>query len=200
MQASSEIEIAQIVAISLEGCIGKGNDLPWHLPADLQHFKRMTTADTSSSSASAGTAEMSDTSGIVLMGRKTFESMNSRPLPKRMNVIITRQTDYAEQNRLATLDRVQVVHSLEQALAFARPYAEAHGLSTIWVIGGGEMFREALPISTRIELTQVHLSIEDGEAFYPPVPEAFRLVSRSEIQHDPKTGVGFEFLSYQRQP
>ena len=89
-------QVAQIAAISSNRCIGKGNDLPWHIPNDLKHFKAMTTAETD-------TYVDSGLKGIVIMGRKTFESMGSKPLPKRVNFIITTQLDYAQKKGLEDL-------------------------------------------------------------------------------------------------
>ena len=97
-------EVAQIAAISRNRCIGKGNDLPWHISADLQHFKSMTTKQ------SDGAIQ-----GIVIMGRKTFESMGSKPLPKRVSFIISTQMDYAEQKGLVGKDNAHVVHNLDDA-------------------------------------------------------------------------------------
>ncbi|WP_350583254.1 dihydrofolate reductase, partial [Pseudomonas sp. HY2-MNA-CIBAN-0224] len=75
-----------MAAISSNRCIGKDNALPWHISADLQHFKKMTTKDNDGA-----------IQGIVIMGRKTFESMGSKPLPKRVSFIISTQMDYADQ-------------------------------------------------------------------------------------------------------
>ena len=98
-------QVAQIAAISNNRCIGKDNNLPWHIPNDLKHFKALTTAETDAYVDSG-------LKGIVIMGRKTFESMGSKPLPKRVNFIITTQMDYAKQKGFEGLEDVHVVLSL----------------------------------------------------------------------------------------
>ena len=181
-------EVAQIAAISSNRCIGKGNDLPWHISADLQHFKAMTTEATDS-----------DIKGIVILGRKTFESMGSKPLPKRISFIITSQLDYAEQKGLVDNDNAYVVHNLDDALTQAASLAKTLQLDTIWVIGGEKVFSEALIYTDRVELTHVDTQIDCGDAFYPELPNEFAVVAKSEQMHDEKSGLDFQFVSYKRE-
>ncbi len=181
-------EVAQIAAISRNRCIGKGNDLPWHISADLQHFKAITTKETDSA-----------VKGIVIMGRKTFESMGSKPLPKRVSFIITSQSDYAEQKGLIDSEKAHVMHSLENALTQAASLAHSTNLDTIWVIGGERVFSEALRYTDRIELTHVDTEITDGDAFYPELPSDFVIVEESEQKHDEKSGLDFRFVTYKRE-
>jgi len=183
------IEVAQIAAVSENYCIGKNNDLPWHIKADLQHFKKMT-AD----SEKAG----QDIQGIVIMGRKTFESMRSKPLPKRMNVIVTSQQDFAETNGLTDCQNIIVAHSLDDALNQAADFAKNLELLTVWVIGGERLFTEALPVTDRVELTHVATTIDDGDAFYPTLPDDFIESQKSETMFDDKSGLNFQFVTYQR--
>lgn len=180
-------EVAQIAAISRNRCIGKGNDLPWHISADLQHFKAMTTKETDSA-----------VKGIVIMGRKTFESMGSKPLPKRVSFIITSQSDYVEQKGLIDSEKAHVVHNLEDALTQAASLAQSSNLDTIWVIGGERVFSEAMIYTDRVELTQVDTDIVDGDAFYPELPNEFVVATKSEQKHDEKSGLDFRFVTYKR--
>ncbi len=180
-------EVAQIAAISSNRCIGKDNELPWHISADLQHFKKMTTANSDS-----------DVKGIVIMGRKTFESMGSKPLPKRVSFIITSQLDYAEQKGLENKENAYVVHNLDDALTQAASLAHGAHLETIWVIGGEQVFKEAMMYTDRIELTHVDTDINDGDAFFPELPSNFEAVQESEQIHDEKSALDFKFVSYQR--
>lgn len=184
------IEVAQIAAVSENYCIGKNNDLPWHIKADLQHFKKMT-AD----SEKAG----QDIQGIVIMGRKTFESMGSKPLPKRMNVIVTSQQDFAEANGLTDCQNIIVAHSLDDALNQAADFAKNPELLTVWVIGGERLFTEALPVTDRVELTHVATTIDDGDAFYPKLPDDFTQSQKSEKMQDDNSGLSFQFVTYERQ-
>lgn len=183
----NSIEVAQIAAISRNRCIGKGNDLPWHISADLQHFKQLTTQNSD------------DTiKGIVIMGRKTFESMGSKPLPKRISFIITTQLDYEQQHGLAEKQNAHVVHDLDSALQQAATLAADLQLKTIWVIGGERVFNEALSVTDRIELTHVDTDINEGDAFYPELPSPFKVVAESEQMHDEKSGLDFKFVTYQK--
>ena len=181
-------EVAQIAAISRNRCIGKDNELPWHISADLQHFKNMTTKQNDGA-----------IQGIVIMGRKTFESMGSRPLPKRVSFIITSQSDYAEQKGLLGSEKAYVMHNLNDALTQAASLAHSTNLDTIWVIGGERVFSDALMYTDRVELTHVDTDITDGEAFYPELPSEFAVATESEQMHDDKSGLDFRFVTYKRE-
>ena len=183
----ANVEVAQIAAISRNRCIGKGNDLPWHISADLQHFKAMTTEQTDNA-----------VKGIVIMGRKTFESMGSKPLPKRVSFIITSQSDYAEQKGLVDKDNAHVVHNLDDALKQAAQLAKDIALEAIWVIGGEQVFSDALIYTDRIELTHVATDITDGDAFYPELPSDFKIADESEQSHDDKSNLDFKFVTYKK--
>ena len=180
-------EVAQIAAISSNRCIGKDNALPWHISADLQHFKKMTTKQNDGA-----------IQGIVIMGRKTFESMGSKPLPKRVSFIISTQLDYAEQKGLVGKNNAYVVHNLDDALTQAASLAHGAHLDTIWVIGGERVFKEAMMYTDRIELTHVHTEIADGEAFYPELPSEFEVAEESEQMHDEKSKLDFRFVTYRK--
>ena len=182
-------QVAQIAAISNNRCIGKDNNLPWHIPNDLKHFKALTTAETDAYVDSG-------LKGIVIMGRKTFESMGSKPLPKRVNFIITTQMDYTKQKGLEGLEDVHVVHNLDDALTHAANVAHGLKFETIWVIGGERVFKNALMFTDRIELTIVDTDIEDGDAFYPEIPEDFELTEESELFTDEDSGLSYKFVTY----
>ncbi|MDN3398808.1 dihydrofolate reductase [Psychrobacter sp. APC 3426] len=180
-------EVAQIAAISSNRCIGKDNELPWHISADLQHFKKMTTK-----------ANGDAIQGIVIMGRKTFESMGSKPLPKRVSFIISSQLDYAEQKGLVGKNNAHVVHNLDDALTQAASLAHGAHLDTIWVIGGERVFSDALMYTDRIELTHVDIEIPAGDAFYPELPSDFETSVESEQMHDEKSDLDFRFVTYMK--
>ena len=178
-------EVAQIAAISSNRCIGKNNELPWHISADLQHFKSMTTKE-----------KESGIQGIVIMGRKTFESMGSKPLPNRVSFIVTTQMDYAEQKGLVGKTNAYVTHNLDDALTQAASLAHGAHLDTIWVIGGERVFSDALMYTDRIELTHVDTEITDGDAFYPELPARYVVADESEKMHDEKSDLSFKFMTY----
>jgi len=141
--------VSLVVAASTNGVIGKAGGLPWHLPADLRRFKRLTIGH------------------HVVMGRKTFEEIG-RPLPERTNIVISRRPDFRPEGCLRT-------GSIEAALEVAR----AAGETEVFVIGGGEVYRSALPLATRVYLTRVEAIVE-GDTTFPTLDPATWRESRSE--------------------
>lgn len=184
-------QVAQIAAISNNRCIGKNNRLPWHISKDLKHFKEMTTAETDAYADSG-------VKGIVIMGRKTFESMGGKPLPKRVNFIITTQLDYAKENGLTENDNFIIVHNMDDALTQAANVAHGLKFTTIWIIGGEKIFKNTMMYTDRIELTVVDTEIENGDAFYPEIPEGFELASESDSHTDDDNGLTYKFVTYMK--
>lgn len=165
------LEIVHVVAMDKKQCIGKNNDLPWHLSADLKHFKEITQG------------------GVVVMGRKTLESMG-RTLPKRINWVITRDTNWS-------FDNTKVAHSIDEALKHAINDVQASEKpNSIFIIGGGEIFTQTIDIADRLELTHVDLDVQ-GNAFYPTIPSEFKRIT-STLNVDEKTGTQFEFATYKK--
>lgn len=165
------LEVVHVVAMDQQHCIGKNNDLPWHISADLKHFKEITQG------------------GVVVMGRKTLESMG-RTLPKRVNWVITRDKDWS-------FEGTKVAYSIEDALAQAIADVKASEKpEAIFVIGGGEIFKQTMNIADRLELTHVELDVQ-GDAYYPEIPAEFKKVA-SEQHIDDKTGIAFEFATYRK--
>jgi dihydrofolate reductase len=125
-------EIVLVVAIAQNGVIGNNGLIPWHISDDMKRFKALTLGHT------------------IVMGRKTWDSLPRKPLPGRVNVVVTRQKDWQAEGAV-------VAHSLGQATS---------GTSgTVMVIGGGEIYERALPLATRIELTEIHQDFE-GDAHF----------------------------------
>jgi dihydrofolate reductase len=164
------MRISIIVAVAENGVIGRGGELPWRLSADLQRFKRLTLGHT------------------IIMGRRTWESIG-RPLPGRRTVIVTRQIDY----RVEFPD-VTVVPSLRTALEAAAETSDAE----TFVIGGAELFREALPQAQRLYYTRVLANV-DGDTRFPQVDwGAWRKVE-SELTHaNEKNDYPTRFEIYER--
>src|SRR5579859_531301 len=117
------MSLSLIVAVAENGVIGRDNALPWHIPEDLRYFKQVTSGKT------------------VIMGRKTFQSIG-RPLPNRVNIVVTRDPDFGAEG-------VTIAHSLDDALSKA-------GDGEAMVIGGSSLFLEALPRADRFYLTEIH--------------------------------------------
>ena len=156
-----------IVAAAENGAIGKNNQLPWNIPEDLKYFKAVTSGKT------------------VIMGRKTFESIG-RPLPQRRNLVISRRADFKPAG-------VEVFASLADALAAGAQQAGVQ--EEVFVVGGGEIYRESLPQIKRAYVTEIHQAIE-GDAFFPldQVKKEFQLVSRKDFSNP----VPFSFMVYER--
>ena len=164
-------EIVHVVAMDQQRCIGKGNDLPWHISADLKHFKEITQG------------------GVVVMGRKTLDSMG-RALPKRVNWVITRDQNWS-------YGGVKVAHTIENALEQAIADVQTSEKPTsIFIIGGGEIFKQTIAIADRLELTHIELDVQ-GDAHYPEIPAEFQKVA-SEAHIDDKTAIAFEFATYRK--
>ena len=122
----------------------------------------------------------------VIMGRKTFESIG-RALPGRVNVVISRG--------FSTGEEVEVVGSLEQAYEVA----ESTNLEKCFVMGGGQIYAQALPTADRLVVTHVHTVIEDADTFFPQIdPEIWKVSQRSELFTDEETGYTFEFVEYEK--
>ena len=138
--------IVHVVACDRKHCIGKHNALGWHLPADLQHFKSLTNE------------------GVIVMGRKTFDSLG-RLLPKRIHHVITRSGDWHA-------DGVTVAHDLPSAIANAKADAKRLGKDRIFIIGGGDVYAQSQALADILEVTHVDLDIQ-GDAFYPAIGASF---------------------------
>lgn len=134
--------IALIIAVAENGVIGRDNRMPWHIPAELKHFKATTLGKP------------------VVMGRKTFESLG-RPLPGRTNIVVTRDRAFAA-------DSIVVAHDLDTALHCADDIARRDGAAEIMVIGGADIYRQALPQARTLYYTEVKLS-PVGDAYFRDV-------------------------------
>lgn len=147
------MNISLIAAMASNGVIGRNNSLPWHLPGDLKYFKRTTMGCS------------------IIMGRKTWESIG-RPLPGRTNIVVTRDQSYRAEG-------VRVVHSLDEAIRLAKSIAEIDGSDEAFVIGGAELYSQAVPLADRLHLTRVHADV-DGDTRL----EAFREADWKEISRE----------------
>ena len=150
----TRLPLAVVVACNQDWIIGAKGGMPWHIPEDLRHFKRVTMDH------------------AILMGRKTYESIG-RPLPKRRNIVITRNPEWEAEG-------CEVAHSLEQAIGMARDTDPCPV-----VIGGGTIYELALPLVTRMWITEVHRDIQGDTCFPAFEPNAFEEISRRAAQeHD----------------
>ena len=149
-------KICLIAAMSENRVIGKDNKLPWNIPEDLKHFREVTQGHP------------------VIMGRKTFESIG-RLLPKRMNIIVTRDASYK-------VEGATIVTSLDKAIEIAKNYEATplrqgfEGQREIFIIGGGQIFELAILLADRLYLTIVHTKIE-GDAYFPEYSDFKKVIS-----------------------
>jgi dihydrofolate reductase len=163
--------IVLIIAAADNDVIGRDGKLPWHLRSDLQHFRALTMGKP------------------VVMGRKTYLSID-RPLPGRTNIVVSRDPTFAARGLIAA-------PTLEAALATARGDALRRG-SDIMVIGGADIFTQALPLAARLELTRVHLRPE-GDVTLPLIEWAdWQEIAQREVPRGPHDDAGFTVVSYQR--
>jgi dihydrofolate reductase len=159
--------ISLIAAIGKNNELGKNNTLLFHMPADMKFFRDTTRGHT------------------VIMGRKTFESL-SGPLPKRRNIVITRDTEYKKEG-------IEVMHSFEEALREVKDEEEA------FVIGGAEIYKQALPLADRLYIT--HIDAEDNEAdsFFPEIiPIMWNEVKHEEHKADAENKFDYTFSVYEK--
>ncbi|MGB5286750.1 MAG: dihydrofolate reductase [Polyangiales bacterium] len=151
--------LALIVAVARNGVIGKDGGLPWHLSEDLKHFKKTTSGH------------------AIIMGRKTYDSIG-RPLPKRRNIVVTRQAD-------AQFPGCERVESIDAAIALGRTSDPCP-----FIIGGASLYEAALPIATELHVTTIDEDVE-GDTYFPSDLSAFEEV---EIRRGETPGVTFRLL------
>ena len=181
-----------IVAIADNNAIGRDNALLWHISEDLKFFRRTTSGHP------------------VIMGRKTYDSIG-RPLPKRTNIVVSRGSESPEGTLLAgSLEEafaradasIQETANADsvQALAAADSTTSANPCqSRCFVIGGGQIYAQALELADRLIVTHVHTVIEDADTFFPEIdPQQWKVDQCSELYTDEETGYTFEFVEYIR--
>lgn len=166
------IKVAAIVAMAQNRCIGVNNDLPWHIPEDLKHFKTMTK------------------SKPVIMGSKTFEAVKNQigsPLPGRLNIILSRR-DYQ------TDEGCPVVNTLEGAIALAKENATEKGLEEIIIGGGVQIYNLAYPVTDRLYLTKINKDY-NGDAYLPEeYLQGWVETERTDREGDPS----YSFLTFEK--
>ena len=160
-----------VVAMDARRGIGIDNKLPWHLPEDLAHFKRVTLGRP------------------IIMGRKTFDSIG-RPLPGRRNIVVTRNAQWRH-------DGVEVAHSLQEAVALAGNGSASSASASI--IGGAQIFAEALEVADRMIVTHIDKQYA-CDTFFPEIDTARWTAVASEPQRSEAEGVEFSFVTYDKVP
>ncbi|MEO6013009.1 MAG: dihydrofolate reductase [Devosia sp.] len=168
------VAVSIIAAVAENGVIGSGNAIPWRIPGDFAHFKRMTLGKP------------------LIMGRKTFESIG-RPLPGRTNIVVSRQEGYQPQG-------VIVVSSLEMALERAQSIAAAERANEVMIGGGAEIYRQAMPLADRMYLSVIAAEPE-GDAFFPQIDfEQWKSGGEINVAVHPEDSAAFRVRVYRRNP
>ncbi len=157
-----------LVAFDENRVIGKNNTLIWHLPADLKRFKALTTGH------------------VIIMGRKTFESIG-KPLPNRTTIVISRQADLQ-------IEGVIIAHSVEEAILKAKSITR----EDIFIVGGAEIYALSLALADQILVTQLH-DIFEGDAYFPEIPtETFEVTEKERGITDEKNAYQYSYITYTR--
>ncbi|MCK8782411.1 dihydrofolate reductase [Rhizobium sp. NTR19] len=166
--------IAIIVAVSRNGVIGRDGDMPWKLSTDLKRFKALTSGKP------------------VIVGRKTFDSFGGKPLPGRPHVVVTRNADWQQEG-------VEVAASLDEALKVGERLAAEAGVDTIYVLGGGQIYVDAIKIADLLQVTHVEADIPDGDTYFPAIdPQVFEQVEEEVVPQGEKDTYATRFATYRR--
>ena len=167
------MQIVLIAAIAENGVIGRDGGMPWRLKSDMRHFRGLTLGKP------------------VVMGRKTYLSLSIKPLPGRTNIVVSRDKDFG-------LSGAIVAASLEAALDAGRGDALRRGVDAIMVIGGADIYAQAMPFAQKLEITRVHLTA-DGDAVFPPIdPALWRPCARTEHPAGSDDDASYEVVTYIR--
>lgn len=167
------IKTVIIVAVSENGIIGRDGDMPWKLSTDLKRFKALSMGKP------------------LVMGRKTFESVGSKPLPGRPHVIVSR-------SQQIEMPGVETVASLDLALRRAKELAVDAGVDEVCVVGGGEIYRQALGLADVLHVTHVETTV-DGDTSFPAIdPEIFERVEETHVPAGEKDNYPTRYAIYRR--
>lgn len=171
--SGTSVEIVLIVAVADNGVIGTQGGIPWRQKSDMQRLKAITMAKP------------------IVMGRKTFVSFPRRPLPGRTNIVITRDKTFRA-------DGAVVTTSLEEALVIARADALRRSAAEIAVIGGAEIYAQAMPVADRLEITEVHAR-PGGDTLFPAIDRSqWKEVARASYPAGPDDNSAFSYVTYRR--
>jgi dihydrofolate reductase len=168
------MQLVLIAAVADNGVIGNGGTMPWRLKSDMRHFRALTLDKP------------------VVMGRKTYLSLSIKPLPRRTCIVVSRDPDFAAPG-------VVVAPSLPAALQAARADALRRRADAIMVIGGGDIYAQAMPLADRLEITAIHARPE-GDAHFPPIdPAVWRESARATHPAGADDDAAYDFVTYLKQ-
>lgn len=161
------MKVSLVAAVARRGVIGREGAVPWQLPEDMRYFRDVTSGH------------------AVVMGRRTWDSLPDRfrPLPGRRNLVVTRNPAWR-------------ANGAEPALSLDEALERLQGLPQVFVIGGAELYAEALPLADELLLTELDIDVDDGDAFFPSFGSDFEETSRE--RHVSAGGVPYAFVRYRR--
>lgn len=163
-------ELICIAAVGTDGAIGRNGDMPWHLPEDLKHFKATTLG------------------APVVMGRATWESLPRRPLPGRLNIVVSRNRDYDAPGATVT-------GSLEEAMRVAEAFPR------IFIIGGATIYGAAMSLASKLIITEIAATTPDADTFFPPISSSrWELTDSSGPYVSAPSGLEYSFKTFCRKP
>jgi dihydrofolate reductase len=168
--------ISIVVAVADNGIIGFDGDMPWQLSTDLKRFKTITMGKP------------------IIMGRKTYESIG-RPLPGRLNVVISRDKNY-NKDRFPP-EQFQIAESLKTALEFAQDAANKSNIDEICIIGGGQIYRQAMELAQKLYVTHVELTPK-GDTSFPPIDENWQIIHEETVPMGEKDSASSRYVIYER--
>lgn len=164
------IPVSIIAIVTRDGAIGRGGDQPFHISEDFKRFKALTMGKP------------------IIMGRKTFDALPGGALPGRRNIVVTRRTDFSAPG-------IETAPSLQQAIELAKSSSP----SEIMIIGGGEIYRQAIDIAHMLHITSVDAETEGADTFFPAIdPHHWQPVHTSDPRTDPRSGATYRFIDYRR--
>ena len=172
-------DISIIAIVARDGAIGRGGDQPFHIRDDFRRFKALTLGHP------------------IIMGRRTFQALPGGALPGRSNIVVTRSASWSAPDAVTA-------PSLEAAIAIARNLqSDSHPTSEstdeIFIIGGGEIYRQALSLADKLYLTEVNADVPDADTFFPDIDHScWRRTEISPEFTDPRSGVTYRFTTYRR--
>lgn len=172
----TRVPVSIVVAVSEDGVIGRKGGMPWRLSTDLKRFKALTIGKP------------------VIVGRKTLESFGGKALPGRPHIVVTRNADFA-------LEGAVTAFSVQEALDIAQRIASETGAAEVCVIGGGEIYRQALDATDVLYVTHVEATIGDGDTIFPEIdPQVFEKREETAYPSGEKDSYPTRFAVYTRRP
>jgi len=185
---SNQIKICAIAAVAENNVIGRDNDLLWHIPEDFKHFKATTMGKP------------------MIMGRKTFQSLPGM-LPGRPHIVVTRNVEAmardpgrtANMQETPTPQGLHYVKSIEGGIELGRELATAFGVDEVFVIGGGQIYAQGLPLCDRLYITRIHRAYE-GDAYFPEIDiNAWKVLSEERHENPEDSAPAYTFMTLERQ-